>query len=189
MSGFFWWKQVGNPGVCNPVVLPPSPTSLAYSLIDLLFLSICIDVQTVCVCVLWTLCRLQALELILQNIVSKWNFVPYIVIINRHWLSGHCNWGCANEGNFKMLLFFMYLTLVGIMLAANITVICPYSCLLNFIWWNHASGWKQLHKTHPTMVCGKFSISSWFACINIVFALATCLFLNMLKCITLDLIL
>jgi len=48
---------------------------------------------------------------------------------------------------------------IGIIFAANITVICPYSCLFNFIFicWYYASGWKQLiHETHPTMVCGKF---------------------------------
>jgi len=37
----------------------------------------------------------------------------------------------------------MYLTLIG-MFAVNITVICPYPCLFNFIWWHHAFGWKQL---------------------------------------------
>jgi len=32
------------------------------------------------------------------------------------------------------------------MFTANITVICPYPCLFNFIWWHHAS-W--LGTTHP----------------------------------------
>jgi len=49
----------------------------------------------------------------------------------------------------------MYLTLIGIMFAANITVICPYPCLFNFIRWHHASSWEQLiHETHLNMVRG-----------------------------------
>jgi len=48
----------------------------------------------------------------------------------------------------------MYLTPIG-MFAANITVTCPYLCIFNFVWWHHASDWKQLiHAIHPTMVCG-----------------------------------
>jgi len=31
------------------------------------------------------------------------------------------------------------------MFAANITVICPCSCLFNIIWWHHASGWTHFH--------------------------------------------
>jgi len=38
----------------------------------------------------------------------------------------------------------MYLAHIGIMFAANITVICPYSCIFNWIWWHHACGWEQL---------------------------------------------
>jgi len=86
---------------------------------------------------------------------------------------------------------FMHLTLIGIMFAANITVTCAYPCLFNFIWWHHASAWKQLiHATHPTMVCGWIYISSRLVCINIVFC--PCywfLYWNVvLKCIALCLI-
>jgi len=34
----------------------------------------------------------------------------------------------------------MHPTLTGILFAANTTVMCPYPCLFNFIWWHHASG-------------------------------------------------
>jgi len=41
------------------------------------------------------------------------------------------------------------------MFAADITVICPYPFLFNFIWCHYASVWEQLiHATHPTIVCG-----------------------------------
>jgi len=35
----------------------------------------------------------------------------------------------------------MYPILLGLMFAANITVICPCPCLFNCVWWHHASGW------------------------------------------------
>ena len=56
------------------------------------------------------------------------------------------------------------------MFPANNSVTCSYSLLFNFIWWHHASGWKQLiHAAHPHMVYGWIYISSRFVCINIAF--------------------
>jgi len=34
----------------------------------------------------------------------------------------------------------MYLTLIALMFADNITATYPYPCLFNLIWWHHASG-------------------------------------------------
>jgi len=76
----------------------------------------------------------------------------------------------------------MYLTPIGIIFAANITVTCPYLCLFNFVWWHHASDLKQLiHAIHPTMVCGKFDISFWFVCVGLFSALAACFVMKCVK--------